>query len=51
MKSLHLLAFVALPDTQTDYNWVRDEWTEGSYLEPDTVNGMAYLEAIKSVFK
>src|SRR5665647_1960255 len=26
MKSLHLLAFVALPDTQTDYNWVRDEY-------------------------
>ena len=28
-----------------------NEWTEGSYLEPDTVNGMKYLEAIKEVFK
>ncbi|MCX5663040.1 MAG: glycoside hydrolase family 99-like domain-containing protein [Planctomycetota bacterium] len=27
-----------------------NEWTEGSYLEPDTVNGMKYLEAIKRVF-
>jgi len=27
-----------------------NEWTEGSYLEPDTVNKMGYLEAIKKVF-
>lgn len=27
-----------------------NEWTEGSYLEPDTVNGMGYLEAIRRVF-
>ncbi len=27
-----------------------NEWTEGSYLEPDTVSGMGYLEAIRAVF-
>lgn len=27
-----------------------NEWTEGSSLEPDTVNRMGYLEAIKAVF-
>ena len=27
-----------------------NEWTEGSYLEPDMVNGMGYLGAIKDVF-
>lgn len=27
-----------------------NEWTEGSYLEPDTKTGNAYLEAIKEIF-
>jgi hypothetical protein len=28
-----------------------NEWGEGSYLEPDMVNGMKYLEAVKDVFQ
>lgn len=27
-----------------------NEWTETSYLEPDTLNGYGYLEAVKRVF-
>ena len=27
-----------------------NEWTEGSYLEPGTTHGMAYLEAVRDVF-
>jgi len=27
-----------------------NEWTEGSYLEPDTVHGFQYLDAVKTVF-
>lgn len=27
-----------------------NEWTEGSYLEPDTKRGMRYLEALRDVF-
>jgi len=27
-----------------------NEWTEGSYLEPGTVHGMAYLDALRDVF-
>jgi len=27
-----------------------NEWTEGSYLEPDAVHGMQYLNAVKEVF-
>jgi hypothetical protein len=28
-----------------------NEWTEGSYLEPDMIHGMQYLEAIRNIFK
>jgi hypothetical protein len=28
-----------------------NEWSEGSYLEPDTEFGYGYLEAVKAVFK
>jgi len=27
-----------------------NERTEGSYMEPDTVHGMAYLDAVRAVF-
>ena len=27
-----------------------NEWTEGSYLEPDTINKMKYLESVREVF-
>jgi hypothetical protein len=28
-----------------------NEWSEGSYLEPDTVHGMGYLEAVRETLK
>lgn len=37
------------PHLVTINSW--NEWTEGSYLEPDTKWGFGYLEAIKRVFK
>ncbi|HVT11865.1 MAG TPA: glycoside hydrolase family 99-like domain-containing protein [Fimbriimonadaceae bacterium] len=37
------------PKVLTINSW--NEWTEGSYLEPDTKNGLGYLEAIARVFK
>lgn len=37
-----------LPKVLTLNAW--NEWTEGSYLEPDTEYGLAYLEAIRDVF-
>ena len=38
-----------LPKLITVNSW--NEWTEGSYLEPDERWGFGYLEAIKEVFK
>ena len=37
-----------VPRLITVNSW--NEWTEGSYLEPDTVFGFGYLEAIRKVF-
>jgi len=45
------LAFVAdAPEVQMVTVNAWNEWTEGSYLLPDTVHGNAYLEAIRDVF-
>jgi len=43
-----LLAAPTRPKIVTINSW--NEWTEGSYLEPDTVHGLAYLEAVKEIF-
>ncbi len=37
----------SMPPIVTINSW--NEWTEGSYIEPDTEHGMAYLEAIREV--
>lgn len=37
------------PPLITINSW--NEWTEGSYLEPDDLYGYGYLEAVKKVFK
>lgn len=48
MVKNNLLADPTGPRILNINSW--NEWTEGSYLEPDTINGLAYLEAIKEVF-
>ena len=37
------------PKLLTINSW--NEWSEGSYLEPDQKFGMGYLEAVREVFK
>ena len=36
-----------MPKLITVNSW--NEWTEGSCLEPDTINGFGYLEAVRRV--
>ena len=48
MAKQRLLAQPAGPRILNINCW--NEWTEGSYLEPDAVHGMKYLEAVRDVF-
>ena len=44
----HLEKNPGLPRLVTINSW--NEWTEGSYLQPDDLYGYGYLEAIKEIF-
>lgn len=44
-----ILADPKCPRVMNINSW--NEWTEGSYIEPDTVYGFQFLEAIHDVFK
>jgi hypothetical protein len=51
LESARSFAVANLPPNRriiTLNSW--NEWTEGSYLEPDSVNGLAYLDAVREVF-
>ena len=43
-----LLAAPTQPKIITINAW--NEWPEGSCLEPETIHGMGYLQAVKAVF-
>lgn len=49
LTKARILADPNCPRIMNINSW--NEWTEGSYLEPDTRNGFGYLDAIKEVFK
>ncbi|MBE0655720.1 MAG: glycoside hydrolase family 99-like domain-containing protein [Bacteroidales bacterium] len=54
-KKYLLKAKAYLEDRPDQYKLITinswNEWSEGSYLEPDSFHGMGYLEAVKEVFK